>query len=77
MRCVFCWVRCICGKDSPEKIAQEARQELRGILDRMLIEQIKAQETEAIQHAQQDPAALERYRVLQARRLSLESGLKV
>ena len=63
--------------DSPEKLAQEARQELRGILDRMLIEQIKAQETEAIQSAQHDPAALERYRVLQARRLSLESGLKV
>lgn len=62
---------------SPEQIAQEARQELRGILDRMLIEQIKTQETEAIQSAQQDPSALERYRVLQARRLSLESGLKV
>ena len=62
---------------SPEQVAQEARQELRGILDRMLIEQIKSQETEAIQTAQQDPSALERYRVLQARRLSLESGLKV
>jgi DNA primase len=63
--------------DSPEKVAQEARQELRGILDRMLIEHIKAQETEAIRSAQQDPSALERYRVLQARRLFLESGLKV
>ena len=58
-------------------LAQEARRELRGILDRMLIESIKAQETQAIEAAQQDPQALARYRALQARRRELEAGLSV
>ena len=55
----------------------EARRELRGILDRMLIESLKAQETQAIEAAQQDPLALARYRALQARRRELEAGLTV
>jgi DNA primase len=52
----------------------EALGELRNLLKRMLIEQLKAEETEAIAAARIDPAALERYRELQARRLALETG---
>jgi DNA primase len=39
-----------------------------------LIEQLKVQETEAIQAAEADPGALQRYRELQARRLKLEAA---
>ncbi|MEK9804209.1 MAG: DNA primase, partial [Curvibacter sp.] len=52
----------------------EALAELRNLLKRMLIEQLKAEETEAIAAARLDPAALARYRELQARRLALENG---
>jgi DNA primase len=57
---------------SPEEQAQEAAQELRGMLNRMLIENLKAQETEAIEAAKDDPTALQRYRALQTRRRQLE-----
>jgi len=53
--------------------AQETRQELRQLLNRMLIDQIKLDETAAIAAAKTDPAALQRYRALQLRRLALES----
>jgi DNA primase len=56
--------------------AQEALSELRHLLNRMLIEQLKLDETLAIEAAKADPAALQRYRELQARRLLLESGDK-
>ncbi|WP_234192602.1 DNA primase [Pseudacidovorax sp. NFM-22] len=46
--------------------------ELRDLLDRMLIEQLKTQETEAIAAAGRDPQALTRYRELLTRRLALE-----
>ncbi|KTT15256.1 DNA primase [Pseudacidovorax intermedius] len=46
--------------------------ELRDLLDRMLIEHLKAQETEAIAAAGRDPQALARYRELLTRRLALE-----
>jgi DNA primase len=49
--------------------------ELRDLLDRMLVERLKAQETEAIAAAAIDPAALQRYRELQARRRALEASL--
>ena len=52
----------------------EALTELRNLLKRMLIDQLKAEETEAIEAAKLDPAALARYRELQARRLALETG---
>jgi DNA primase len=58
---------------TPEALALEARAELRGMLNRMLIESIKLQETEAIASAKEDPTALQRYRALQARRRQLES----
>jgi DNA primase len=46
--------------------------ELRDLLNRMLVERIKEQETLAIAAASTDPAALARYRELHARRLQLE-----
>jgi len=54
--------------------AQDAVDELRNLLRRMLIEQIKAQETEAIAASRDDPGALQRYRELQARRRELEAA---
>lgn len=49
--------------------------ELRDLLDRMLIERLKFQETEAIQQADSDPAAFKHYRELQARRRQIEAML--
>ncbi|MGD9772853.1 DNA primase [Diaphorobacter sp.] len=53
----------------------ELRAELRGLLDRMLIDAIKQQQSALIAAAANDPAALERYRLLQERRRALEKGL--
>jgi len=53
---------------------RDAVQELRNLLQRMLIEHLKAQETREIQAAPSDPMALQRYRELQARRLTIESA---
>lgn len=53
----------------------ELRLELRGLLNRMLVEQIKAEEKAIIETASHDPAALQRYRELQARRRVLETPL--
>ncbi|ASI70388.1 DNA primase [Diaphorobacter nitroreducens] len=53
----------------------ELRAELRGLLNRMLIEAIKLQQNALIAAASQDPAAIERYRQLQERRRALEDGL--
>lgn len=54
----------------------EALGELRHLLNRMLVEQLKIDETLAIEAAKTDPSALQRYRELQARRLLLESTSK-
>jgi DNA primase len=51
--------------------------ELRNLLNRMLVERLKVQETQAIQDAKVDPSALLRYRELQARRRQLEASLAV
>jgi len=53
---------------------RDAVQELRNLLQRMLVEHLKGMETLEIQAAQTDPQALQRYRELQARRLALESA---
>jgi DNA primase len=53
----------------------ESEQELRGLLDRMLIERLKEQETEAIEASRTEPAALQRYRALQSRRRALEASM--
>ena len=55
-----------------QQLAQESSHELRQLLDRMLVERLKAQETEAIEAARLDPTALVRYREIQARRRQLE-----
>jgi DNA primase len=53
----------------------DSASELADLLNRMLVERLKAQETEAIEAFAGDPAALERYRQLQARRRELEASL--
>ncbi|MDO9403539.1 MAG: DNA primase [Polaromonas sp.] len=53
---------------------QDSGAELRQLLNRLLIERLKAQETEAIEAAATDPQALQRYRELQARRRQLEAA---
>ena len=50
----------------------DAHTELRDVLNRMLIERIKEQETEAIEASGHDPEALARYRGLQTRRRQLD-----
>jgi DNA primase len=62
-------------KLTTEDEADESAAELRNLLDRMLIEQIKIQQTEAIAASKSDPAALQLYRELQTRRLKLETAL--
>ena len=56
--------------------AAEADAELRNVLDRLLVDQLKAQENEAIGAAATDPQALARYRLLQERRRAIEMRLK-
>jgi len=51
----------------------ETHDELRKLIDRMLIEQLKIEETQAIEAAKADPSALQHYRELQARRILLEA----
>lgn len=53
----------------------ELRAELRGLLNRMLIEAIKQQQNALIAAASQDPTAVERYRQLQERRRALEGEI--
>ena len=62
------------SQDAPtlDALTREAQMELRGMLNRMLIESLKAQETQAIEAAKDDPSALTRYRGLQTRRRQLE-----
>ncbi len=54
---------------------EESTTELRGLLNRLLVERLKIQETEAIHASKADPSALHRYRELQTRRLQLEAAL--
>ncbi|WP_210545444.1 DNA primase [Rhodoferax sp. PAMC 29310] len=53
--------------------AGDAQLELRNLLNRMLVEQLKRQETEAIEASKADPSALARYRELRDRRLLLQA----
>ncbi len=54
----------------------ESGPELRDLLNRMLVDRIKEHETQAINASATDPAALNRYRELQARRLQLELAVR-
>jgi DNA primase len=53
----------------------ESTAELRNLLNRMLVERIKTQQTQAIEASKSDPNALLLYRELQTRRLLLEASL--
>jgi DNA primase len=53
----------------------ELESELRALLNGLIVERLKAQETEALAAAPADPSAHERYRALQARRRALETQL--
>ena len=57
------------GDDEADELAEE----LRDLLNRMLVAQLKIQETQAIHESKSDPTALLRYREIQTRRLKLES----
>ena len=59
----------------PVEEADATLAELRNLLNRMLVERLKVQETQAIQDAKADPSALLRYRELLTRRRQLESSL--
>jgi DNA primase len=61
-------------QDAPAPDEMESGAELRQLLNRMLVEQLKALETQAIEDSRTDPRALERYRELQARRTALEAA---
>jgi DNA primase len=52
----------------------ESEPELRDLLNRMLIDRLKQQETEAIEASKANPEALQRYRELQERRKLLEKS---
>ena len=54
--------------------SEESISELRNLLNRMLVERLKVQETEAIHAAKADPNALQRSREIQARRRQLEAA---
>lgn len=56
--------------------AEDTAAELRDLLNRMLIERIEAQQTEAIAAAGTDPTALQRYKDLGERRLQLVKQLE-
>jgi DNA primase len=58
-----------------ESDTAEALAELRHLLNRMLIDQIKIEEDLAIVAAKSDPSALQRYRELQERRKILSSAI--
>ncbi|MBK6568873.1 DNA primase [Candidatus Aalborgicola defluviihabitans] len=58
------------------EVLGESDAELRGLLNRMLVDRIKEQETLAIAASTTDPTALERYRALHARLLQLELAIR-
>jgi DNA primase len=58
-----------------ESDPEETLSELRLLLNRMLVEQLKIEETLAIDAAKSDPSALAHYRDLQARRRAIESAI--
>lgn len=63
------------GEAEGEQAADAAR-ELRNVLDFMLDDLLKAQQSEAIAAVGSDPRALERYKALEARRLELRARLQ-
>jgi DNA primase len=62
--------------DTEGEQATDAARELRNVLDFMLDDLLKAQQSEAIAAVGSDPRALERYKALEARRLELRARLQ-
>ena len=60
----------------PVQPESDSAPELRDLLNRMLVERLKAQETEAIEAAKSDPSALQRYQALRLRRVELMARLE-
>ncbi len=54
----------------------QSQQELRQLVNRMLIDHINTQQTLAIEASKADPSALLRYRELQQRKVALEAGMR-
>ncbi|MCX8520898.1 MAG: DNA primase, partial [Rhodoferax sp.] len=54
----------------------ECAAELRDLLNRLLLERLKQQETEALQAAKTDPTAIQRYQQLHARRVRLMAQME-
>ena len=60
--------------EAAQPSADDLRRELRELLRRLHIDELKRRETELIAAAGRDPQALQQYRELQKRRLELEAG---
>jgi DNA primase len=60
----------------PVQPVEDSAPELRDLVNRMLIEQLKTQETEAIEASKSDPEALQRYKTLRERRVLLMASLE-
>jgi DNA primase len=69
-------LRLMSGPAIPVQPVDESAPELRDLLNRMLVDDLKAQETEAIEASKSDPTALQRYKALGARRVQLMASLE-
>jgi DNA primase len=69
-------LRLMSGPVIPTEPLAESAPELRDLLNRMLVDRIKAQETEAIEASKADPTALKRYQELRIRRVKLMAQLE-
>jgi len=69
-------LRLLTGPAVTSEPIAESGPELRDLLNRMLIDRIKEQETEAIASSAHDASALQRYRELQLRRKQLELAVQ-
>ncbi|MDR2852813.1 MAG: DNA primase [Burkholderiaceae bacterium] len=63
------------ANNTDRKLRESIREELHDVLDRMLIERLRAQLTEALSTFGSDPGAPDRYRALQARLRELQMRL--
>ena len=63
------------GPDAEAAASADAAAELRNVLDFMLDEHLKAQQTAVLATVGSDPQALERYKALERRRLELRQRL--
>jgi DNA primase len=69
-------LRLMSGPAIPTEPLAESGAELRDLLNRMLVDRIKVQETEAIEASKADPTALKRYQELRLRRVQLMAQLE-